>query len=668
MNPGHRFQSGKRFIWNDKSYLVLIRLEQNRLNLSCFETGELSTVSEFKLLDALFREHTLHFPSTHGEHTEGRSFEAYPVAAQQTALWRLEMLRPLLERLPGSITDAQILERVVQWKLLEGTPTSESKPSGFAPRLTRPTVRRWLQRYQAADGDVRSLLPRYSQQGGKGTFRVDEQVAEQLEGLLKRFSTRKERWTIDDLYQELALSLEESRAIAPKGPALTLPSRSSVYRFARSRDCLPQQAKRRRQYQTGETLTYPLERVEMDHWRSDLIVVDDQDRLPLGRLTLTYMLCATTRYPLGYYLGFEPPGGFSLAECFVHAVFPKEDAVERYGTAHPWQAYGLPARLRVDRGLEFTGSHFQAALARLGVTLEYCPVRTPEFKGGIERSFRTLGEGLFHTLPGTTFSGVLERQEKNYLSKEEACIPLSSIDKLLHLYLLDVYAESEHRGLGGVPARAWERHHAAGFEPMLPESAASLSILLGETVQRRVWPYGLDWDGLRYQSEALAELRAQKAGVKLEVKRVRGDLSRVYVQDPVDHHWLEVPIIMVAQDYARGLSVWKHRVVLRYLQQTGDRVNPANLGRAKRKIHEAVDQAFEQGQTKGRSQQARWATGGKPTRSLSPFFPEGAPPSPEPEGLEPPPDELKLPERTLQGWSVVRSPLQNDPNPVRGGK
>jgi putative transposase len=76
----------------------------------------------------------------------------------------------------------------------------------------------------------------------------------------------------------------------------------------------------------------------------DLIVVDAADLLPLGRPTLTYCLDTATRYPLGFYLGFEPPSYLTVMACLYHAILVKPDIRARYATQHDWLAYGIPGR------------------------------------------------------------------------------------------------------------------------------------------------------------------------------------------------------------------------------------------------------------------------------------------------------------------------------------
>jgi putative transposase len=141
-----------------------------------------------------------------------------------------------------------------------------------------------------------------------------------------------------------------------------------------------------------------LEQVEIDHTKADLIVIDETDHLPLGRFTLTYCLDLCTRYPLGFYLGFEPPGYYPIMECLYHAIAPKDNYPERFGTAHPWLACGVPSVLKVDNGKDFISQSLDDACLSLGIVLNRGPVRTPEFNGyaayctSFERSKTTSGK------------------------------------------------------------------------------------------------------------------------------------------------------------------------------------------------------------------------------------------------------------------------------------
>lgn len=418
----------------------------------------------------------------------------------------------------------------------------------------------------------------------------------------------------------------------------------------------------KRHFKQYEQMAYPerpLQRVEIDNTPIDLIVVDEHDYLPLGRLNLTKALDTATRYPLGWYMGFEPPSYYSAMECLYHAICPKPDMGELYGTEHQLQGYGIPYSLVVDNGKEFIGQDLEDTCLLLGVILEYNPVRSPEFKAAIERHFSTCN-GLFHSLPGTTFSNIFQRGD--YDSVAQACITHGELEKMLHIFLVDIYAERFHKGLGGVPARRWEAAMSAGFSPRLPPSAQDLLILLGRVAYRKIQHYGIEFMNLRYSSSSLALLRARLNGEQAKIKYHPGDLSRLYVRDPFNDTYIVVPAL--ASEYTEGLSLWKHRIVSAFARRHQDRVDLAALGRAKIKIQEVVDMAMSRKRRKSGKKLGRWQNSGQPPslkkQNESTVTPtditlledpvvESTPALPSPRGDD---RELVMEELEEEGWGI----------------
>jgi putative transposase len=536
------------------------------------------------------------------------------------ARWRLWVIQPLLEMEERARTRQDVKNRVQAVKA--EIPTDGRRTLAQIVSVTSAYL--WMRLYLQGNEDLRALIPDTQERGGKGQPRIGCDLDATITKVIKDLWYRRERQTIDMIYQMVAAELAEEDQHLPEDQRRKPPGRTTVFRRLDDldmQDVIAQRhgknAARKRQKQNDRTEypEFPLERVEIDHTRTDLIVIDDLDNLPLGRLTLTYCLDMATRYPLGLYMGFEPPGYYAVAACLHHAICVKESVRELYGTEHDWQASGIPGVLVVDNGREFIGDDLRDAAELLGFIIQVCPVATPQFKSGIERAIRTMTEGLFHTLPGTTFSSPVHRGDYN--STREACIYLSEVDKVMSHYLVDVYAESQHKGLGGIPARAWERHIHQGFMPRLPASADELTILLGQTEYRRVWHYGIDVDNLRYKHEDLGLLRTRLKEDKVKIKRYPGDLSRIYVHDPSDNRYIEVPVEPCAQEYAQNLSLWKHKVISEFVRATGDKVDIAALGRARKRIQEIVDASRERHKVNTRTRIARWETSGKSTRELA---------------------------------------------------
>jgi putative transposase len=615
-----RFSSGAKFHWQTASYCITRLLPGGQASLEDLLSGATRTVEITTLVQALFKAELCFILGTQPvSRSEDQCTPAplnlsdYPPELVAIARYRLEVIRSLLDLQCRTRTAVQA--RVQEIKTARHTSAEQTLHSA----VSVAAIYRWIADYTGSGHDLRALIPAVHERGGKDGSRLYPKVEALVEIVLQDKLKLQEKVTIDDVRCELAVRIaEENQAQAPSDQ-LHLPSRTALARRVAAakaeQDFCPRVDPRAAkwattQYKQTPYPELPLERVEIDHTRSDLIVIDDQDNLPLGRLTLTHCLDMATRYPLGYYLGFEPPSYLTIMECLQHAIQPKGEVPQRYGTEHNWLAYGLPATLVIDNGREFIGRDLEDACLLLGIVLQYTPVCTPQFKAGIERMFGSLNTMFFHALPGTTFSNPGERG--SYDSVEQACVYLSEVDKLLHIFLVDIYAERFHRGLNGIPARCWEKKTEHGFAPALPPSAEELSILLGRTTTRRIHPYGIEFTSLRYNCDALSTLRTRLKGQAAKIKYHPGDLSCVYVFDQLEQQYLRVPAL--DQDYTRDLSLWKHRVIRQAVLAEQDHVDMVALGQAKRKIQQIVEAGRERKRQTTHVRLARWATAGKPAR------------------------------------------------------
>jgi putative transposase len=511
MSP-QRLSSGARFKWHDVTYQISRLLPDGKVNLEELLSGAVLIVEMSTLVRGLF-DNELHFlienkPTPSLSATEqlpastSLALSDYPIELVAVARYRLEVIRPLLEM--ENRTRAEVKARVQSIRAAHHAETERT----LRTTVCVTTVYDWLRAYTQSGRDLRALIPDVHERGGKGHSRLKTTLNVLIESVIQDKSHIPEKVTIDDVRNELAVRVAEENRLRPAAEQLPLPSRATLARRWATAT-LDQSSISRQSKQYGQTPypELPLERVEIDHTRSDLVVIDDRDNLPLGRLTLTYCLDLATRYPLGYYLGFEPPSYLTVMECLHHAILPKGDVRAQYGTEHTWQAYGIPSTLVIDNGKEFIGRDLEDACCLLGTVLQNTPVLTPQFKAGIERMFGSMNTLFFHTLPGTTFSNSAERGR--YDSAQQACVYLGEVDKLMHLFVVDIYAERFHRGLQGIPARCWEEKTRSGFAPALPPSGQELSILLSRTDTRVLHPYGIEFAALRYNADELITLRTR---------------------------------------------------------------------------------------------------------------------------------------------------------------
>lgn len=655
----HQFRPGQRFLWEGSSFEVKrLLLTEQQVNLENMETGALLVLDVATLITALFSGNLIF--ENDGISRQKRKpipdLSCFPSESVEIARWRLKVIEPLL-RLP----QCEVTRDIVQERVMAVRSTAEGVVSRLTNAISRASVYRWLKAYQLSGNDIRSLLPRLETRGGSGKSRLSPELNALVDAVLKAQCYRPEKIALDDLVTLIAARIEEENRLRLQEDLLLMPSRATIARRIEALNIqdvvAAQQGKRasRRKFSQAEKMIYPqlpYERVEIDHTPCDMVVIDERDNLPLGRPTLTFALDMATRYPLGYYLGFEPPSYFTVMECLYQAISPKENVRDKYGTENDWLAYGIPGTLVVDNGKEFIGQDLNDACDVLGIVLQQCPVMVPELKAGMERHFRTLNSGVFHTLPGTTFSNVFQRGE--YDSVQRACISLEELEKAMVLFLVDIYAQRYQRGLKGIPSRCWEKAIATHFVPRLPPSRDELAILLGRVEWRILQPYGIEFERLRYNATDLGELRVRLKGEKVKLKYHPGDLSRIYIFDPFEKCYREVPAL--EQEYAKGLSFWKHRLIRQMALQEANQMDLAALGRARQKIQEMVDRARSRKKTSTRSKVARW-DGKSPSPSGSVPGPVPNPQLPQQSGLNLP---FTSPETEIYDFDYNLPPSRRD--------
>jgi len=97
----------------------------------------------------------------------------------------------------------------------------------------------------------------------------------------------------------------------------------------------------------------PLERIECDHTRLDLMIVDAETRLPLGRPRLTVILDVDSRIVHGIHISFYHPSYLSLMQSLRHVINQKDYMRNHYPEIkNDWPASGLPDLLVVDNGTD----------------------------------------------------------------------------------------------------------------------------------------------------------------------------------------------------------------------------------------------------------------------------------------------------------------------------
>lgn len=617
--PNFRIAKGLKIKLEPHGECVIhARLSNGELQLLRTENHEFFSLSEEKFIAGVFdgAVEFIYDESSKSRHKNQFAFsfvEFAPPTLRKEALRRYRYVIEIINRNIKIITKETILPVIEDVaKKIE-----DSNPPSFS------SIYRWHKRFIESSRDIRSLVPCIPHRGNRHNKLSSDvykarAVQEIIDDEINIFYLTMERPSVPELHTRIVVRIDDDNQYRSAYEKLVAPHLTTIYDNLKKLDPYFVDLKRygkRYADQKHKVVKHrdrpkrPLEEVQMDHTPTDLMVVDDEVGLPIGRATFSSSIDAATDSTHGFYLSFYPPSYVSVMNCLLHAIQPKTYLKEFFPKVrNEWNVYGVPEVILVDNGSEFYSKDFEDACLQLGIIIQYHPPRNPNYKGMIERFFRTLNQKLLHHQPGTTFSNIFDR--KDYDPKKNAVISLSTLIELIHIFIVDVYQQQEHRGINEVPAKKWSKLTAL-YPPLLPSRGTDLNILLGAIDYRTVSKKGIAWNNLQYNSEELGLLRRRlKKGQKVAFKYNPLDISVIYVANPENDQYITVPALW--QEYAAGLTLWQHTVIQRYNRiQLKKDYDFVSICRAKELIRQIVrEEWLKKGKTGNRQRLAKLANYG----------------------------------------------------------
>lgn len=521
------------------------------------------------------------------------------------------------------------------------------------------TLYRWHQAYRRAQ-DARALIPRFDRRGGAGT-RQAERIRELFGEAAEEAFQASPSATIKSIFTRLEGKIRAENAKRLPADQLRLPSVRTVYRLFGRLEAYDQTRlaegkhvadRRYRVAKAGPVVDGILMRVEVDHTPLDLFLIDEITGLPLGRPVLTLFIDVYSRFPVGYYLSFGGTSAAAVVGGLRHAILPKtpvKEVIPDLPVEHAWPCYGLIAVLVADNGLEFYSTALDSVAMDLGMSIIYCPKRQPWFKGAIERFLQTFNFTLSHQLPGTSLARLEDRGD--YDSQKHALLTLAEFKHLLEKWLLDIYAQAVHRGIGTTPWAKWheglKRH-----TPELPGSLDDLQRRIGMAEERTLRRDGIVLKGIRYAGPDLDPiLRTWGPGIKLRLVFDAEDLGSIQVWAPEQQDPVTVPALN--QAYAKGLTLLQHELIQQQVRECGHSAeNPDALAKAKYDLAIAVDELLKGRKQRGRRRAANihGKTSTHPEARLNP----GTPPKPVTKPIPTPEAALDEPPAPLPTFQLEK--------------
>jgi putative transposase len=534
----------------------LSRKIEDSWQLEQSKTGRITEYKEPDLL-RMIAENRLTFPGNAALTDSGSVHCALSPAEFETAKLRRSYVLAVLN-MPNT---RERLEKAIHntWTRLKSPKT----PPGYA------SVYRWKVRFLKSNGDIRALAANTHSRGNRET-RYPAAVIEICEHSISAKYLNRVRNSIQETLEDALRRVKKENELRPECDALPLPTRRLIARMIADIPAFDRYSARYghdaaikefRSVQGHSVAQAPLERAEIDHTLVDLMVVDDQSGLPLGRPWVTACIDCYTRCILGIYIGFNPPSYQSVATCLKDCFLPKINLKRDYpDIVNEWPAYGVMRNLVVDGGLEFYSTSLEQVCLSLNINWIAAPRRTAWFKGKIERFLGTMNRAVAHGLPGTTFSDIFEKGDYN--PAEHATTTLATLRKVVRMWIADVYHQQVHRSLQTTPAKMW----TSSIRPediRLPDETTQLDLVMGRVESRTLTHKGIEFEGLFYNSPELTEMRRREgANLAVEIRINESDIGSIYVLSTKTSRAYSVPAL--DQDYAAGISLWQHKVIRNY--------------------------------------------------------------------------------------------------------
>jgi putative transposase len=446
-----------------------------------------------------------------------------------------------------------------------------------------PTLYRWLSVWARSHKDPRSLMARFDRRGGRNRYRMSPEVEAIVARHADDIYLGQRRATATSVFNAVELSIEaENRSRLPS-EQLQMPSLRTIqarmarlYAFDVS---LARNGARKAKKDYGDSVAArPTERIlevaEIDHTPIDLWVVDDDGKLA-GRPMLTLLLDRYSRCVLGFFLSLTGHGVDAVFGALRHALLPKTYLAKRYPEVRGnWPCHGRFTTLLADNGSEFAGGSMQAAALDLGINLEFCGSMMPNHKPHVERFFYTFNHRFIHTLKGTSLARVSAREGEQL--QNDACLTLAELERLIHVWIVNVYHARPHSGLDGrTPADVWAES-AQRFPPDLSLSVAQIDLALSEVAESALGKGGITINNNRYASERLCALRRMlPAGSRVKVRYSRRDVGSILVLDEFSQEYFKVANVKPER---AGLSIEQDTAVRKARREAGSHDSLAVAG------------------------------------------------------------------------------------------
>ncbi|QIZ78781.1 transposase [Ferrimonas lipolytica] len=548
-------------------------------------------------------------PANDGPEPIPRDIASYPEAVRDETYRRIAYLRWFRDNLKGGWTQKNIEPLIAQAKSAIGKPAPSWR-----------TLASWWQTYKKAGYSIQALVPKH---GNKGNTKSRTSSGEQqfFDKAIERYLI-PQRPSVAAVYQfyKDSIRVENLKLLGDKVAPISY--RAFLDRINRLPPYEVMKA-RHGKYKADVEFnaigrhippTRALERVEIDHTPLDLILLDDELHIPLGRAFLTLLIDSYSKCVVGFHIGYKEPSYYSVKMALLNAMKPKEELCRRFPQLrNDWPCHGKIETLVVDNGAEFWSKSLEQACLEVVTDIQFNPVKRPWLKPMVERIFGKINSELLISMPGKTFSNILEKEDYN--PAKDAVIRFSTFNELFHQWIIDVYHMESDSRCQWIPYYTWQQ--SVAHLPPLPlsnDDQKKLEIVLAQSDYRKHRRGGIQIHNLRYDSDKFATYRKYHTANRgrseqpsVLVKTNLDDLSYIHVYVEQLKGYMVVPCVDPV-GYTKGLSLQQHKVnCCLHREFIKGQLDLDSLAQVRMAIHQRIEQEvteLKEGKRSGKVKQA----------------------------------------------------------------
>ena len=451
------------------------------------------------------------------------------------------------------------------------------------------TLYRWQERYKST-GTILGLI---SNKVGakKGNTRLNSEIEILIKRIIDSYYLTIQKPSVQSVVDKVLAECKKMNIIAPHSNTI----RNRIESISEYEKLKKQGSKgiARTKYEPAPNkfeADYPLQLIEIDHTPCDIILVDDEHRLPIGRPWITVAIDIYSRMIVGYYLSMNAPSVTSVGMCVSNTILPKDTLLAKFDVNANWNVWGFPETIHVDNGADFRADAVKKAGLAHGINIEFRPVGRANFGGHIERAIGTLMSEI-HNLPGTTFSNIKQRGEYN--SDANASMTFFEFEKWLVTFITKIYHKRVHNSLFLTPEQQWEEglfgdENSIGFIQK-PSSNSTIILDFLPIYERTIQKNGVNIEGLNYYDHVLrTKINQTENGKKKQFifKRDPRDISYIWFYEESTKEYFKIP---VANQNMPSMTAWEFDSIKTNLKNKGlKRVNQDAILEAREELHNQI--------------------------------------------------------------------------------